>query len=357
MPLFKAKFRKGLKVDAPIPLTLGVSMDCVQQTGEQLAAFLGLVIEHRSMVNSLRIVCSDDLYRFYHGWTESTPDSERTTMVNKLYNDWLGENWKCLSFFKDINNALNGKRSSAVFNDTEIQEIATLFFGASNEEGMAEAVEKLKTASNINLEIIRWRTLLNTPEYSATKKQVDAAYRDNAEFKNIVANVAAQHSKEKSVDTVTAFLLEEVAVFIGPLKNCQLAYSSPSFNQAILWAMVNIAHQSLIYHGYSLSPRKPAPSDSMAAASSAAPTVEIRKTQTEDAMAFARLMLQSVLESKRGGRGLVKVGDLEIGFEIGSSPTSTNNPPYLLGGASSFFRCHTSTGTQHSGPKMDFAPQ
>jgi len=200
MPSFKAKFRKGLRVEPgapPITLTLGVSMDCVQQSGEQLAAFLGLVVEHRSVIANLQIVCSDDLYRHYHGWTESTTESERTTMVDRLYNDWLKENWKYLSFFRDTKNALCGKTSSTAFSAVENQEIAALFFGPSNEEDMARAVEKLRLANAINLEIIRWRTLLNTPEYAAAKQQVDAAYRDNSEFKKIVASVAAQHSKEK----------------------------------------------------------------------------------------------------------------------------------------------------------------
>jgi len=359
MPLFKAKFRKGLKVDAPITLALGVSMDCVQQSGEQLAAFLGLVVEHKSMITNLQIVCSDDLYRFYHGWTESTPESERTAIVDKLYNDWLQENWKYLSFFKDLKNVLCREKNSTVFSDAEIQEIAALFFGVSNEEGMARTVEKLRTASTINLEIIRWRTLLNTPEYSAAKQQVDAAYRDNPEFKNIITSVAAQHSKEKALDTVIAFLLEETAVFIGPLKSCQLAYSSPNFNQAILWAMVNIAHQPLIYHGYSLTPRKPIPADSMVAASSSAPTGETRKTPKEDAIEFARLMLQSVLDSRRGGRGNIQFGAVHFQFEIDPTTTPTY-PPRLLGGVSSFFgqpSDNANKATQNPEPKMDFAPQ
>lgn len=248
--IFIAKFTNSLKVDTPIVLTLGVSLDHANQhqTGEELAATLGMIIRSHinGKISGLQIVLSDDLRRHYEGLgAAETPEETRKASADKFYNDWLDEdgNWKYLSIFKDITGALATRKAGAELTPEELAKIAAAF---------SVLPRQLERAREIPLTIIRWRTLTDSDSYRETKAKVDAAYASNTEFHEIVRGIATSHASKCGLDAAIEFLKEEAAVFAGPLKDCHSAYPSREFNGAITWAVKNIAEVTPHYHGYGI---------------------------------------------------------------------------------------------------------
>lgn len=342
MPGYRAKFIGGLgvKPDTKITLTLCVSMNCVQQTGEQFAAFLGLVIKNNRNISQLQIVVSDDLYRHYNGWISSTPDEERTAMADREYTKWIDENWRHLGFFGDVDDVLIKKGKVPVTFMTVGEANST--FGIS--------LAELRYAKAIEFKIIRWRTLVETPEYAEARAAVDKAFVEIPAFKTVVEEVARPHcAKGHTLESVIEFLKEEIAVVAGPLRESEITYPSDSFNAAVMWALRNIFHKEVPYHGYSVELRGRQPTldpTTMISASVASSAVDERKKAEEDgeleknALELAGASLREMLNSRRGGRVEITVG--KVAFKFAIDPGSPAPLRHVRSRSGSFFRQYCS---------------
>lgn len=262
---YKATFFGGLKNDTPIALTLGVSMNNAHQTGEELAAFLGLALRSylSGKISTLDAVISDYLQRFYEGGAPDASEEEKKSFEDRIFNRWLDtdENWKYLSIFKgtivgvegsiDIDSALAARKAKNPLTPDDLNKIAKSF-GVS--------LADLKRAQNLPLTIRRWRALTNSAAYEEAKAQVDAAYSAHGEFYEIARGVAAPHASKAGLENAIEYAKEESATFAAaPLKYLDSTYSSKEFNGAITWAIKNIGKVEPRYHGYGVYEVKPRP--------------------------------------------------------------------------------------------------
>lgn len=307
---FIAKFISGLKVDAPIVITLGVSLDHANQhqTGEELAAALGMIIRSYidGKISGLQIVLSDDLRRHYEGL--GAVEEARKASADKFYNDWLDEggNWKYLSVFNDTTEALTARKAGAELNPEELTKIAA---------ALSVSPRQLRRAREIPLTLTRWRTLTVSDSYIETKTNVEAAYASNTEFQEIVRGIAASHASKCGLEAAIEFLKEEAAVFAGPLRDCHLTYPAKEFNGAITWAIKNIAKATPPtikatphYYGYGVYQRggKKHPS-----------SAPHKKESSGDSYAAVQFFLKAAWDACPEGSGVVpkvefKRGDLRF---------------------------------------------
>ncbi len=339
MPGYRAKFTGGLRLrsDEAITMTLGISMDCIRQSGEQFAAFLGLIIKHRIKIRCLKILITDDLYRHYRGWIPSTPELERLAMAEREYTSWLEENGKYLRFLGDVDNVLVGRK----YDPISVKEIDRIF-GLSKDE--------LDSAKTLTFKIMRWRTLLDSPACVAMSSMIDEAYNTSLDFKNIVENIASKwcsegkHTLKESID----FLKEEIAVTLGPLKESIFTYPAGSFNDAILWAAANILRKELVYHAYSVELRGKQTTLDPTNASVASSAIDERKKAEEEGteatseleisalVELASSSLKEILCSRRGGRVEITVG--KVAFKFAIDPSSPASLRHARSRSSSFFK-------------------
>ncbi len=187
----KAKFIKGLNTKERTTLTLAVSMENEKQTGEDLEAFIVLVNQHKNRVKRLKIVLSCYLQRHYIG----------KQAAEALFDKWKGENKDALS----------------------------------------------KLDPDIELEVVGWRTIIETDEFKCALQFLTRLYDESEEFRTKVKLLSNRHSHKADAESSKSYLLEENTFFM--IYKGIVCYPGQHLNAANEFVVQNY-NKDLIFCGY-----------------------------------------------------------------------------------------------------------